>query len=689
MNPTTKELVRYAWLAAEINRHDIAYYTLARPTISDFDYDQLYRELRDFEEHHPAHRLPDSPTARVGAPPLAEFRQVAHRQRMESLDNTYNPAEVGAFLARVQKTLGDQPVSYLIEPKVDGVAVSIRYEHGALALGLTRGDGTQGDDITENLKTIRQLPLTLAGAPEVLEVRGEVYMTHRAFAKLNREREEQGAESFANARNATAGTLKLLDSRAVARRPLAIVLYGVGEVSPGHGFDSQTATLARLAALGFPVPEWHPQAAGPAAVLAAINALDHQRQHFTYPTDGAVVKVDDFAARATLGSTAKAPRWAVAYKFAPVRAATCLHAITFQIGRTGVITPVAELEPVYLSGTTVRRATLHNADEITRKDIREGDTVIIEKAGEIIPQVIGVIQEYRPPTTEPFDFAARLAELGLDAARAPGEAVWRLRQPTREQQIRALTHFAAKPCLDIASLGPAMAETLVTAGLVTTPGDLFTLKHEQLILLENLADKSADHLLAGIAAARHRELWRLLHALGIPNVGAQTARDLAKHFGTLDTLANATYENYLQKKIGKQGQTLKAEESVIPGIGATVAQSLLTWFNTPAHRALLEQLRAAGVNFTVPPPAGGGTGTGQRPPPLAGKTFVITGILTQPRLHFEARIHALGGEVRATVGQKTTYLLAGVDPGSKLKKAVQLGIPILDEAAFERLTGAA
>jgi DNA ligase (NAD+) len=674
MTPTAKELQRYAELVDEISRHDAAYYTLARPTVSDYDYDQLYRELKDFEEKYPAQRAPGSPTLRVGAAPLTEFRQVAHRQRMESLDNTYNFAELGEFFTRAQKLLDGHAVTYVVEPKIDGVAVSARYERGALTLGLTRGDGRIGDDITENLKTIRQLPLTLTGAPEVLEVRGEVFMTHAGFARLNAEREEQGLELFANARNATAGTLKLLDSREVARRPLTVVLYGVGEVS-GSGFASQTEMLARLQALGFNIPEWHQVATDGAGVLAAIHALDARREKFAYPTDGAVVKVNEFAARAELGSTAKSPRWAIAYKFAPEQAETRLTAVTFQVGRTGVITPVAELETVQLSGTKVSRATLHNADEIARKDIREGDVVVIEKAGEIIPKVVGVVLTKRSPSAVPFDFAARLAELGLDAGREPGEAVWRLRQPSREQQVRALAHFASKQCLDIDNLGPAVAEALINAGYVKTPGDLFALRHEQLILLDKLADKSADNLLAGIAAAKQRELWRLVHALGIPNIGAQTARDLARHFGGLDALADATYESYFRKKTGKKGQALKAADNVVAGVGAVVAESLLVWFTDPAHRALLEQLRAAGVNFNA-------AADRDRPLPLAGKIFVITGTLSRPRPWFEEQILALGGAVSGSVGKKTTHLLAGADAGGKLEKARQLNIPVLDEEAF-------
>jgi DNA ligase (NAD+) len=677
MKPTAEELQRYSQLAEEISRHDVAYYTLAQPAISDFEYDRLYRELKDFEESYPAYKSPDSPTLRVGAAPLNEFRQVGHRVKMESLDNTYNFPEVEEFFIRTQRLLEDKPVAYVVEPKVDGVAVSVRYENGKLALGLTRGDGGKGDDITENLRTLKQLPLTVKGAPGVLEVRGEVYMTHDGFARLNWEREEQGLELFANARNATAGTLKLLDSREVAKRPLSIVLYGVGEVQ-GWSLASQAEVLAELKRLGFSVPEWHVLAANGGEVLAAIGALDQLRRKFAYPTDGAVVKVNEFSARAELGSTAKSPRWAIAYKFAPEQAETRLKAVTFQVGRTGVITPVAELETVQLSGTKVSRATLHNADEIARKDIREGDAVVIEKAGEIIPKVVGVALSKRPPEAVPFDFTARLAELGLDADREPGEVVWRLKRPSREQQIRALSHFASKQCLDIENLGAAVAEALINAGYVKAPSDLFSLRHEQLILLDKLADKSADNLLAGIEAAKHCELWRLIHALGIPNVGAQTARDLAKHFGSMDGLAVATYESYLRKKIGKKGQELKCEESVVPGVGGVVAESLLVWFTDPVHRELLEQLRVAGVNFID---------TRKADAMLAGKLFVITGTLSQPRSYFEEKILALGGEVSGSVGKKTSYVLAGKEAGSKLEKAVKLGVPVLDEAGFGKLIG--
>ncbi|MDR0533196.1 MAG: NAD-dependent DNA ligase LigA [Verrucomicrobiales bacterium] len=680
MKPTARELQRYESLAEEISRHDVAYYTLAQPAISDFEYDKLYRELKDFEEKYPGHKLPDSPTNRVGAAPLEQFRQVEHRVKMESLDNTYSFPEVEEFFARMEKLLEGRKVSYVVEPKVDGVAVSVRYEQGKLVLGLTRGDGSKGDDITENLKTLKQLPLTVKGAPEVLEVRGEVYMTHAGFSRMNQEREEKGLELFANARNATAGTLKLLDSREVAKRPLSIVLYGVGEVK-GWSLASQDEVLATLKKLGFSVPEWHALAANGEEVLASITKLDQLRKKFSYPTDGAVVKVNEFAARAELGSTAKAPRWAIAYKFAPEQAETTLKAVTFQVGRTGVITPVAELETVQLSGTKVSRATLHNADEIARKDIREGDTVVIEKAGEIIPKVVAVVLSKRPAEAVPFDFAARLTELGLDAVREPGEVVWRLRQPSQEQRIRALSHFASKQCLDIENFGPAVAEALITAGYVKTPGDLFSLKHEQLVLLDKLADKSAENLLSGIEAAKRRELWRLIHALGIPNIGAQTARDLARHFGSLDALAGATYESYLRKKLGKKGQELKAEESVIPGVGGVVAESLLVWFTDPAHRELLEQLRVAGVSFADEKKNDAGNA------PLMGKTFVITGTLSKPRSYFEEKIRALGGEVSGSVGKKTSYLLAGEEAGSKLEKAQKLGVTVLSEEDFNKLVG--
>ncbi|MDR2463273.1 MAG: NAD-dependent DNA ligase LigA, partial [Verrucomicrobiales bacterium] len=641
MKPGVADLERYDWLAAEIGRHDTAYYTLARPTISDFEYDRLYRELRDFEERFPDCRRPDSPTLRVGAPPLTEFRQVAHRQRMESLDNTYSFAELGEFFTRVQKGLGGGPVSYMVEPKVDGVAVSARYERGALTLGLTRGDGSRGDDITENLKTIRQLPLTVTGAPEVLEVRGEVYLTHSAFARLNQEREEQGLDLFANARNATAGTLKLLDSREVAKRRLSLVVYAVGEVA-GLEFASQEEVLARLSAFGFNVPEWHARAADGEEVLTAIGVLEKLRKNFAYPTDGAVVKVSEFSARAELGSTAKAPRWAVAYKFAPERAETRLKGVTFQVGRTGVITPVAELETVQLSGTKVSRATLHNFHEIQRKDIRLGDIVLVEKAGEIIPAVVGVNLERRDFMVEPIE-PPQLCPCCGSADLTWDGVFYKCVNPDCAAQInRRLAHFAHRGAMDIEGLGEASVALLMREGLIKRLDDIYRLKAGQLAGLERMGEKSARNLITGIEASKRQPLWRLIFGLGIDQVGSGLARKLEKRFGSLERLAAATRE----------------ELEAVDDVGEKVAESVGQYFARPESRRLLAALKELGVSAEA--------ASADSETALGGKIFVITGTLSKPRAYFEERIRALGGEVSGSVGKKTSYLLAGAGGGAKL-----------------------
>ncbi len=671
--PTAERVAR---LRAEIARHDELYYRRATPEIDDYAYDMLRRELATLEAAHPELAGPGD---RVGDDRAEGFAKARHGAPMLSLDNAYDEAEFRAFATRLAGLLPDEPQRFVIEPKIDGLAVSLTYEHGALTRAVTRGDGVEGDDITRNLTLLRGLPGRLAGgpAPALVELRGEIYMTNAEFARINAEREAAGRPLYANPRNLAAGTVKLLDPREAAGRTLDIALYGLGACDAGF-FRTLSDFRAWLVAQGLPVPVFFRPADGADAAWAAVSALETLRHGLPFPTDGAVVKLDRIAAHTAAGTTSKFPHWAIACKFPPEQVETLLLGIGFQVGRTGVVTPVADLQPVLVSGSTVARATLHNEDEIARKDIREGDTVVIEKAGEIIPRVVRVNLAKRPPGAAPFAFAARLAELGLDAVREPGQAFWKLVSDTPEQRVRRLTHFAAKASLDIANLGPAVTEQLVRAGYAVTPADLFTLDRGRLLTLEGFAEKSADNLLAALEDAKRRDLWRLIHALGIPNVGQRTAKDLAAHFRSLAALAGAGPDAYLRRKTGKKGAELKAVDTVIPGVGETVARSLVTWFSDPAHREWITRLEAAGLRTEETAPAAATSASG-----VAGKTFVLTGTLpTLSRDDAQARIEAAGGKVSGSVSAKTAYVVAGEEAGSKLTKARELGVPVLDEAGL-------
>lgn len=673
---------RHAELAAAIRRHDHAYYVEARPVIQDAEYDRLYRELLELESAHPELRTPDSPSQRVGGAPIDGFKPVRHSVPMMSLDNTYSPEEVRAFIARVQKPLPDAALAWTIEPKIDGIAVSLRYEDGVFVLGATRGDGTHGDDITANLRTVRNLPLHLVPAhgtvvPSVLEVRGEVYMPTEAFRRMNAERTAAGEEPFANPRNATAGSLKQLDPSLVARRPLRIFTYGTGEIRGGHPPATQSGLIAWLRSLGLPVPERIWTATDPDGVLRAIEELDGLRRGFAYETDGAVVKLDDLGLRERLGTTSKAPRWAMAYKYAPEQAETRLRAISIQVGRTGALTPVAELEPVFLSGSTVSRATLHNEEELRRKDIRVGDRVIIEKAGEVIPAVVRVVTDKRDGTETHFEFPRTCPECGTPAERektADGEgAVWRCQNPDCPARVRGrIEHWCSRGAMDIEGGGEVTVQQLVAAGLARDVSDLYRLEAPQVAVLERMGEKSAANFIAGIDASRRRDLWRLLFGLGILHVGVGTAKALARAFPDLDAIAAATPE-----------QLTRTED-----VGEVIAASVHAWFREPRNQELVGRLRAAGLEFkssTYRPPAVDGAAG-----PFAGKVFVLTGTLpTLSREQATERIEALGGKVSSSVSKKTHYVLAGEEAGSKLEKARALDIPILDEAAFLAMAGTA
>ncbi len=668
---------RHVELADEIRRHDHAYYVLAQPKISDAAYDRLYRELLDLERMFPEWVTPDSPSQRVGGKPLSGFSSVPHRLPMSSLDNTYSEEEVLTFIARVQRLLPDVALDWVVEPKVDGLAINLRYENGVLAQGATRGDGTMGDDITTNLRTIRNLPLRLAGsAGGVIEVRGEVYLTLDGFRKLNAEREAAGEEPFFNPRNAAAGSLKQLDPRIAAARPLAVVLYGIGEVVPGVGApappSSQVELLQQLKSLGLPTPErtWHCRE--PGEVLAAIQELDGIRRRFNYETDGAVIKLNRLADRERTGSTAKAPRWAMAYKYPSEQAETRLNAITIQVGRTGALTPVAELDPVFLAGSTVSRATLHNEDEMRRKDIRLGDTVVVEKAGEVIPAVVRVVTDKRTGNERVFEFPRTCPECESKVRRevtAENEGVIvRCKNPDCPAQVRGrIGHWCARGAMDIEGAGDVLVGQLVKAGLVREVTDLYRLRLDELSNLERMGEKSARNLLAGIAASRSRDLWRMVFGLGIFHVGAGVAKVLGRHYADLDQLAAAS----------------ESELIAIDDVGGVIARSVAGWFTDPDNGRLIEKLRRAGLNFRSalykPADAAG---------PLHGKTGVLTGTLpSMTREEATARIESLGGRVSASVSKKTDFVLAGADAGSKLTKARELGVRILDEAEFRRMYG--
>jgi len=673
---------RHAQLVEEIRRHDHAYHILAQPTISDQEYDRLYHQLIDLETKFPDLITPDSPTQRVGGQPLKEFKPIRHLKPMTSLDNTYSQEDLREFVNRVQRLLPKETLEWIVEPKIDGVAMNLRYEQGLFTSGATRGDGTTGDDITANLKTIRSIPMRLqrrpgfkGDIPEVMEVRGEVYLTKSGFQKLNAERKTAGEETFANPRNAAAGSLKQLDPRIVAKRPLDIILYGVGQVEGvEQPFHTQAEMLAWLKALGFKTPErtWHCRSAD--ELIAAVQELDELRRKFAYETDGAVVKLNSFAQREKAGFTSKAPRWAIAYKYAAEQAETRLKGVTVQVGRTGALTPVAELEPVFLAGSTISRATLHNEDYIRQKDIRIGDTVTIEKAGEVIPAVVDVVLTRRTGKEIPFRFPQTCPECGSKVSRSAGLSegdegvVWRCINPDCPAQIRGrIEHWCSRAAMDVEGGGEVLVRQLVGSGLVRDVADLYRLKLDEVANLERMAEKSARNFLDGVQWSRTREMWGGLYGLGILHVGAGVAKALGRCFATVDDVFAASVEHLTHCE----------------DVGEVIANSIVEWHGDPRHGKLLERLRQAGVNFKselYQPQAKAG--------PLTGKTFVITGTL--PHLKREeaaVRIEAAGGKVSSSVSKKTDYVVAGEEAGSKLDKAQKLRVRIIDEAELVKLIG--
>ena len=653
---------RIEFLRSEVERHNQLYYQKAEPEISDREFDALLRELADLEKEHPELASADSPTQRVGGGVLEAFVQARHLVPMQSLDNTYSEEELAEFVRRMQKLLPNQRIPMTIEPKVDGVAISLLYEDGRLVRAVTRGDGVMGDDVSENIKTIKAIPHKLAkDFPARVEIRGEVYLPKARFAKINEEREEEGLPTFANPRNTAAGSLKQLDSRLVAKRGLEAVFYGYGAFE-GDQPETHRDFLKLLKKWGLPCSEKLWVAASAEEALAAIHEFADIRHDFAYETDGAVLKADILAQRTQLGSTSKAPRWAIAYKYEPERATTRLLDITIQVGRTGVLTPVAELEPVFVSGSTVARATLHNEEEIHRKDIRIGDRVQVEKAGEVIPAVVGVLTAERTGSEKPFAMPDQCPSCDGPVLREEGQVALRCTNPACQAQLRRrLQHFASRGAMDIEGLGESMVGQLVDAKLVEDLTQIYGLTKEQLLELERMGEKSATNLLAGIEASKERPLWRLLFGLGILHVGVTAARKLGEKFHTMDALAVASEED------------LKATDDV----GDIMAKSIRQWFENPKVGELLEKLRAAGLNFGEKDEHVQ-TGDG----PLLNTIWVLTGTLSIHRDEAADMIRKAGGTVTSSVSKKTTYLLAGEEAGSKLDKAQKLGVKVVSEAEF-------
>ena len=708
---------RIAQLRDEIRKHDRRYYEEAAPTISDREYDRLYKELVDLEAKFPDLVTPDSPTQRVGGKPLQAFAQIQHRVPMLSLDNTYSEDEVANFYKRITRLLPDEKIPVVIEPKVDGVAVSVMYETGRLKYAATRGDGLVGDDITQNIKTIRSVPHQLRGAaPKLFEVRGEAYLDRDGFKKLNKQREAAGLPLFANPRNAAAGSLKHLDPKIAAQRPLGIVFYGTG-ATEGVDVDLHSEVFPLFKKLGLPTHENWWLADSTEKILDAIRKLDRIRHDFPYETDGAVIKVDALEQRERLGFTAKSPRWAIAYKYAAERVETKLLDIKVQVGRTGILTPVAVLEPALVSGSTVSRATLHNEDEIKRKDIRIGDTVVIEKAGEVIPAVVEVVKSKRPRNAKPFDFLKHIhgkcPVCGGEVRRDPEFVAWRcenIRCPA--QATRRLEFFAARGALDIESVGGIVADKLVERGLVREPLDLFELKAAQLAKLnlgteENprvFGEKNATKAIQSIERARTFPLSRWLFALAIPDVGKTTATDLARFHETIEDVANSKLLHdvlaYHESKGDKQAAKEIAERLIKSGfaepskskidkhggivteVGPVVAKSVLDFFGSAEGKKILQRMK----QLQIHPKTEKVSAKKMAELPLAGKTFVLTGTLpSMTREEATEKIEALGGHVSGSVSKKTDYVLAGAEAGSKLDNAKELGVRVIDEKEFRKM----
>ncbi|QVL48585.1 MAG: NAD-dependent DNA ligase LigA [Thiocapsa sp.] len=736
---------RAEWLRTEIARHNYRYYVLDDPEIPDAEYDRLFAELQVLEAANPDLKTPDSPTQRVGAAPLSAFAQVRHRLPMISLANAMSDGELADFDRRNAAALPDtDPILYTAEPKLDGLAMSIRYEGGLLVQAATRGDGSTGEDVTANVRTVKSVPLRLVGEawPAVLEVRGEVYMTRDGFARLNRDAAERGERVFANPRNAAAGSLRQLDPRITATRPLRFCCYGWGELSIDPA-ESQFAMLQRLAGWGIPISRELRQVEGLDGCRAYFDDLGRRRAVLPFEIDGVVFKVDRIADQIGLGTTARHPKWAIARKFPAQEELTIVEAVEFQVGRTGAVTPVARLRPVQVGGVTVANATLHNMDEVIRKDVRAGDTVVIRRAGDVIPEVVSVLVDRRPPGAVPVEMPAQCPVCGSDVLRPPGEVVARctggLYCPAQRKQ--AIRHFASRRAMDIEGLGERLIEQLVDLGLVREPADLYRLTAEQLVGLERMGEKSAANLIDALERSKATRFARFIFALGIPDVGETTAQVLAERFSGIAELARTREADFLRdrgvKGVGRDTATvlhrfliehpqieaqgdlaywlaglklpgltparaqalagrfedlaaLRAAEledlyynstRLVEGVGPVIAAEIAGFFAQGHNREAIERLLEAGIHWPdLPAPA-----QTSHALPLAGKTIVITGTLSRPREEIAARLQDAGAKVTNSVSKKTDYLIAGEAAGSKLEKAQSLGVAILDEAMLSAL----
>ena len=647
---------RIDWLSKELERHNYLYYVLDKPEIQDYEYDAMLRELENLEAEHPQLASPNSPTKRVGGLALSQFEKVVHRVPLESLQDVFSFEELHDFDDKVRQSVAEP--TYTVEPKVDGLSVALEYADGVFVRGATRGDGTVGEDVTENLKTIRSIPMYLENVPGTLIVRGEVFMPKAVFEKLNQAREERGEALFANPRNAAAGSLRQLDPKIAAYRGLDILIFNL-QYAENRTFSTHSETLDYLKELHFKVIPYHCCKTAQ-EIETQINRIDENRHDFSFDIDGAVVKVNALDDRARMGSTSKFPRWAAAFKYPPEIKSTVVRDIVIQVGRTGVLTPKAVVDPVRLAGTTVTNATLHNQDFISEKDVRIGDTVKIRKAGEIIPEILEVEFSKRPVEAQPYLFPVACPVCGAAVQRdEDGAAIRCTGAECPAQLVRNLTHFASREAMDIEGLGGAIIEQLIDADLIHSPADLYYLDREAVENLERMGKQSTDNLLNAIEASKENDLSRLLHAFGIRQVGAKAAKVLARTFGTLDRLIEATEE----------------ELTAVPDIGEITAKNLILWFRNDQSQDMIEHLRLAGVNFACKEQV-----LDNR---FAGLIFVLTGALSLfTRDEATEKIESMGGKAASSVSKKTSYVVAGENAGSKLKKANELGIPVLSEEAF-------
>ncbi len=747
MSNSRSAAARIEALRNQINHHNRLYYVYDAPEIPDAEYDRLMRELQTLETQHPELVSPDSPTQRVGETPLDGFDEVVHRVPMLSLDNAFSEQEMSDFERRIRERLklgAEAEIHYQAEPKLDGLAVNLRYESGRLLQAATRGDGTRGEDVTSNVRTIKAVPLTLDGEdwPEVLEVRGEVFMPRKGFEQLNARAREEGDKTFVNPRNAAAGSLRQLDPRITARRPLNFYAYGFGEVSSGQLGASQSASLARLKGWGVPVSPIAQRVAGVSGCLAYYQAMLEQRDALAYDIDGVVFKVDDLALQERLGFVSRAPRWAIAYKFPAQEEMTRVEAIEFQVGRTGAVTPVARLQPVFVGGVTVSNATLHNMDEVRRKDVRPGDTVVVRRAGDVIPEVVSVVDPKRTGRSKPVELPKQCPICESEILHPEGEAIARCSGGLfcAAQRKEAIKHFASRKAMDIEGLGDKLVEQLVEQPekqkRIETPADLYSLSKQQLAELERMADKSAQNLIDALEKSKTTTLGRFLYALGIMGIGETMANTLARELGSLNAIMGLRLADLVEIKPSqatKLHQALHAlpESQLLPagdpefvntfdfkwltpvhadllaekfpdleslmtadaeaiantptrsieGVGTVLADQLVTFFRQEHNREVIQALRDAGIHW----PEAERRSEAQQP--LKGKTFVLTGTLSRPRDQIKAELEELGAKVAGSVSKKTDYVVAGEAAGSKLAKAESLGVAVLDEAGLKALLG--